>query len=65
MLCLSDSIRFGNPDWQHGLQVAYDAQSLTELLSAQYANTMGIGWGRLTLRVAPQPAPNWTRSPPP
>jgi len=39
MLCLSDSIRLDDPDWQHGLQVAYDAQSLIELLLAAWSDS--------------------------
>jgi hypothetical protein len=37
MLCLCDSIRLDDADLQHGFQVAYDAQSLTELLLAAWA----------------------------
>jgi hypothetical protein len=37
MLCLSESIRYDDPSLQQGLQTAYDATNLTELILAAWA----------------------------
>jgi hypothetical protein len=37
MLCLSESIRYDEPRLQHGLQTAYHAANLTELIVAAWA----------------------------
>jgi hypothetical protein len=37
MLCLSESIRPDDPSLQHGLQTAYHAANLTELILAAWA----------------------------